>query len=377
MQLSVIILNYNVRHFLELCLNSVYRSIQNIDAEVIVVDNNSPDNSCEMVRKKFPQVQLIANTENLGFPKGNNIGAAVASGKYICILNPDTVVAEDTFTRLLNFVQTKNNQGITGIKMIDGTGHFLPESKRGLPTPVVAASKMLGFSNKRYYARHLPENETGMVDILPGSFMFMERQVYLDAGGFDERYFMYGEDIDLSYSVLKQGRQNYYFPQTSIIHFKGESTVKDEAYLKRFSGAMQLFYQKHFNGSALFKSLLKLGAVLFTKRKLGVKLQEVNVDRYLLFSENELLRSKMEIAFRKKVDRFDAYSENVLISQTFTGKACIGVIFDAECMTYADIILAMQRHSGKGFIFRIRPQGADFILGSDSSDGRGDVVRFD
>ncbi|MCR5862997.1 glycosyltransferase family 2 protein [Flavobacterium sp. J372] len=377
MHLSVIILNYNVSYFLELCLSSVFRAVQDIDAEVIVVDNNSADNSCEMVRSKFPEVKLIANAENSGFPKGNNIGFAAASGKYICILNPDTVVAEDTFSKLIDFVQKKDDLGITGVKMVDGAGRFLPESKRGLPTPAIAAGKMLGLSATKYYAEHLPENETGKVEILPGSFMFMERQAYLEAGGFDERYFMYGEDIDLSYSVLKQGFQNYYFPETSIIHFKGESTVKDKAYLDRFSNAMQLFYQKHFNGSALFGWFLKIGAVLFTKKKLSVKPVLINISSYILFSDNETLKSKLEIKLEKKVQRFQAYNENILLSQTISESFHTCVIFDAESMAYAEIIAVMQSHSRKGFIFRIRPEAANFILGSDSSDSRGEVIHFD
>lgn len=377
MQLSVIILNYNVRYFLELCLSSVQKAMLGVDGEVIVVDNNSPDDSCDMVRIKFPGVKLIANPENSGFPKGNNIGVVQAQGKYICILNPDTVVAEDTFSKLLNFVQTKDGLGITGVKMVDGTGRFLPESKRGLPRPMIAASKMLGLSDKKYYANHLSENESGNVEILPGSFMFMERKVYLDAGGFDERYFMYGEDIDLSYTITKQGKQNFYYPATSIIHYKGESTVKDKAYLDRFSGAMQLFYQKHFNGSALFGSVLKLGAVLFTKGKVSAKPPQIKVDKYLLFSENENLKEQIDAALQKKTERFDVYDENMLISQTFSADSHIAVIFDAESMAYRDIITAMQRHKNAGFIFRIRPEDANFMLGSDSSDSRGEVIRFD
>lgn len=377
MQLSVVILNYNVRYFLELCLDSVVKAVQSIEAEIIVVDNNSPDDSCEMVRAKFPQVKLIANPENSGFPKGNNLGVAAASGKYICILNPDTVVAEDTFSKLLDFVQNKGNYGITGVKMVDGTGRFLPESKRGLPTTMVAALKMLGLSDKKYYAVHLSENETGKVDVLPGSFMFMSRQLYLDAGGFDERYFMYGEDIDLSYSVLKSERNNYYFPQTSIIHFKGESTVKDKVYLERFSSAMQLFYQKHFNGSALFGRFLKVGAMLFTKKKLSFEPENTDVDSYIIFSGDQSLKAQIEAAAKKSVKQFDAYSENVLISQSIAGISKTAVVFDAETMLYTEIIGTMQRYREGNFVFRIKPSGAAFIVGSDSSSGRGQVIMLD
>ena len=211
MQLSVIILNYNVRFFLELCVLSVQNAIQNIDAEIIVIDNKSQDDSCSMMKQRFPNVKLIENKENSGFPKGNNVGVAVAKGEYICILNPDTVVAEDTFTKALAFSKKQKNIGIVGVKLIDGTGNFLPESKRGIPTPFVAFTKITGLYKifpktfGKYYAQHLSENETGQVEILVGAFMFMKRDLYNEIGGFDENCFMYSDDIDLSYMALKKG----------------------------------------------------------------------------------------------------------------------------------------------------------------------------
>jgi len=254
MQLSVIILNYNVRYFLEQCVESVQEALINIDSEIIVVDNHSSDDSCEMIQSRFPKVKLIENSSNLGFPKGNNIGVAVAKGNYICILNPDTVVADDTFEKILAFAEKQNNLGIVGCKLIDGSGNFLPESKRGIPTPFVALTKIFGlyqlFPNwelfNRYYAQHLSENETGKVDILVGAFMIMKRDLYNEIGGFDENCFMYSDDIDLSYLALKSGKSNYYFHETSVIHYKGESTVKDGLYMKRFREAMQFFYKKHY-----------------------------------------------------------------------------------------------------------------------------------
>jgi len=258
MQLSVIILNYNVRYFLELCVSSVQNAIQNIDAEIIVVDNNSQDDSCAMMKQRFPNVKLIENKENSGFPKGNNIGVAIANGEYICILNPDTVVAEDTFTKVLAFAKKQEDLGIVGVKLIDGTGNFLPESKRGIPTPFVAFTKITGlykiFSKSfgKYYAQHLSENETGKVEILVGAFMLMKRDLYNEIGGFDEKCFMYSDDIDLSYMVLQKGKSNYYFHETSVIHYKGESTFRDGTYMKRSREAMNFFYKKHFKVSFLF-----------------------------------------------------------------------------------------------------------------------------
>jgi GT2 family glycosyltransferase len=213
MQLSVIILNYNVRYFLEQCVLSVQSALQNIDSEIIVVDNNSKDESCDMIKSRFPEILLIENRANLGFPKGNNIGVAQAKGEYICILNPDTVVAEDTFEKVLSFAKSKKELGIVGCKLIDGTGNFLPESKRGIPTPWVAFTKIFGlykiFPNSdlfnKYYAQHLSENETGAIEILVGAFMVMKRELYNELGGFDENCFMYSDDIDLSYLALLSG----------------------------------------------------------------------------------------------------------------------------------------------------------------------------
>jgi GT2 family glycosyltransferase len=210
LNLSVVILNYNVRHFLELCLKSVSAAIANLDAEIIVVDNSSDDDSADMVKQMFPEVKLIENPENYGFSKGNNIGVAHAQGRYVCILNPDTVVPEDCFVELLNFAEDKTDLGILGCQLLDGRGCFLPESKRNVPYPYVALKKVLGMDSS-YYAQHLQPNEVGTVDILVGAFMLLKTEVYNELCGFDESYFMYGEDIDLSYKALKKSYINYYY----------------------------------------------------------------------------------------------------------------------------------------------------------------------
>ena len=257
---------------MELCVLSVQNAIQNIDAEIIVVDNNSSDDSCQMMKRCFPKVILIENKENTGFPKGNNIGVAQAKGQYICILNPDTVVAEDTFEKIASFLSMTENVGIVGCKLIDGTGNYLPESKRGIPTPWVAFTKIFGLyklfpkskSFNQYYAQHLHENETGKADILVGAFMIMQRQLYNEIGGFDENCFMYADDIDLSYRVLLKGKSNYYFHETTVIHYKGESTVKDATYMKHFREFMNFFYQKHFKRSLFFNLMARFGAFYFS-----------------------------------------------------------------------------------------------------------------
>ncbi len=272
MDLSVIIVNYNVRYFLELCLSSVFASTSLIDAEVIVVDNNSTDESCEMIKSKFPSVVLIANKENIGFSKANNIGVKKAKGRFLCILNPDTIVADDTFKKLIKFSKSKNKLGIVSCKLIDGAGNFLPESKRNIPTRSIALKKLLG-SSKNYYASDLSNEEVGKVSVFVGAFMFLEKKLYVQVGGFDERYFMYGEDIDFSFSVLNAGFDNYYFGKTTIIHFKGESTLKDNNYAKRFYGAMKLFYDKYYSSNLLFDFIVRIGVEIlpffyfFTKTK--------------------------------------------------------------------------------------------------------------
>lgn len=189
MKLSVVILNYNVRYFLELCLKSVEASLVNIDAEIIVVDNQSSDDSCDMVKTKFPKVKLIENNDNFGFSKGNNIAVAEAKGEYVCILNPDTVVEEHTFEDLLQFADNQSNLGILGCRLIDGQGRFLPESKRNVPRPMVAIKKMLGFP-KSYYVSDLDEKSIGNSSVFVGAFMLMKRDIYNQVQGFDEDYFM-------------------------------------------------------------------------------------------------------------------------------------------------------------------------------------------
>ncbi len=216
MKLSVVILNYNVKFFLELCLKSVEQAITSIDAEIIVVDNDSLDGSCDMVKQKFPLVRLISNQDNVGFAKANNEGVKAAKGEYICILNPDTVVAEDTFVQLLEFAESKPDLGAIGCKLIDGSGKFLPESKRNVPVVKVALQKIFG-NGKNYYANHINVNEIGKVDVLVGAFMLMKKDTYNQVNGFDEDYFMYGEDIDLSYKLLHSGFHNYYYGETTCI----------------------------------------------------------------------------------------------------------------------------------------------------------------
>lgn len=273
MKLSIIIVNYNVKHFLEQCLQSVHKAIQTMDAEVFVVDNNSVDRSVEMVAEKFPCVKLIANKENTGFSVANNQAMRISKGEYILLLNPDTIVEEDTFEKCVAFMDATPDAGGLGVKMVDGKGKFLPESKRSLPTPAVAFYKIFGLSSlfpksKRfgaYHLGHLPEDETNEADILAGAYMLMRKEALDKVGLLDETFFMYGEDIDLSYRLIKGGYKNYYFPETRIIHYKGESTKKGSLnYVFIFYKAMIIFAKKHFSGNnaRIFSLLINLAIYL-------------------------------------------------------------------------------------------------------------------
>jgi GT2 family glycosyltransferase len=386
MQLSVIILNYNVRYFLEQCVLSVQAALQDIDGEIIVIDNNSSDDSCQMMKKRFPHVKLIENKENLGFPKGNNMGVAEAKGEYICILNPDTVVSEDTFDKILNTKNWQLNTGIVGCKLIDGTGNFLPESKRGVPTPWVAFTKIFGLYKifpkvrifNQYYGQHLCQNQSGNVEILVGAFMLMKRDLYNEVGGFDENCFMYSDDIDLSYMVMKRDKINYYFAETTVIHYKGESTVKDGTYIKRFQEAMDYFYSKHFKSSVFFSLFMKVGSLFFAfvkKNKTGVS--DRKVDNYILISENELLKEQLEKLLGKNVKRLSTSFKNELPSLLEGLNANIELIFDQNVLPFSTIISAIELYTNEKVTFRIIPSQSNFMIGSNSSNDRGEVVLID
>lgn len=372
MKLSVVILNYNVRYFLEQCLRSVHLAIQALDAEIIVIDNDSQDGSCDMVKALFPTVTLIENKENVGFSKANNQAVAVARGEYVCILNPDTAVAETTFTEAIKYFEEVRNIGALGVYLMDGTGNFLPESKRNLPTPKVSLLKLAGFS-QGYYS-NLEETSKGEVEILVGAFMLMRRAVYNEVGGFDEDYFMYGEDIDLSYKITQAGYKNHYLGSTTTLHYKGESTQKDEVYFDRFYGAMQIFYKKHFNKSILLESSVSVGVALAKKVKSfssTKKLRKANrSEQNYLFTDNNEIQTKL-----KRVADFEFQVGNRDFVEKTRFEDCL-LIFDAEYFTYGEIFELMKKLKGKNNRFRIRPPSCNFIIGSDQSDEKGGVIVF-
>jgi GT2 family glycosyltransferase len=288
-----------VAYFLEQCLQSIFAAVKSIDAEVFVVDNNSVDNSVEMVLEKFPQVQLIQNKENVGFSKANNQAIRAAKGEYILLLNPDTVVESDTFEKVLNFMDITQDAGGLGVKMINGRGEFLLESKRSLPLPAVAFYKIFGLSKLfkkskkfgKYHLSYLNSDEIHTVEVLSGAFMLLRKSVLDTVGLLDEDYFMYGEDIDLSYRIIKSGYKNYYFPKTRIIHYKGESTKKSSInYVLVFYRAMQIFAKKHFSQknarlfNAMISSAIWMRASLSIVKRLFLKILMPLFDCLLIYA---------------------------------------------------------------------------------------------
>jgi O-antigen biosynthesis protein len=310
MKLSIVIVNYNVRHFLNQCLQSVAVAIQGIDSEVYVVDNDSVDGSVQMVQEGFPWVKIVANKENVGFSKANNQAILMSSGEYVLLLNPDTVVEEDTFTKIISFMDQHNAAGALGVKMVDGKGRFLPESKRGLPTPAAAFWKISGLARLfpgsrqfgQYHLGYLDPDSIHEVDVLSGAFMLIRRTALQEAGLLDEAFFMYGEDIDLSYRIQLAGYRNYYYPLTRIIHYKGESTKKGSLnYVRMFYQAMAIYSAKHYSGGQLrafnflIRAAITLRALLAATSRIISRLALPIADFGLIYSGLLLIKDFWEL----------------------------------------------------------------------------------
>lgn len=338
LELSIIIVNYNVKYFLEQCLYSVFLATKGIEAEVFVVDNNSVDGSNALVREKFPQVKLIENPKNVGFSAANNIAIKQAKGKYVLLLNPDTLVQEDTFSKVIAYMNTNDEVGGLGIKMVDGKGNFLPESKRGLPTPMVAFYKIFGLSKLfpnsktfgKYHLTYLDKDKNHEVDILSGAFMLMRKKVLDEIGLLDETFFMYGEDVDLSYRITLAGYKNVYFSESSIIHYKGESTKKSSVnYVIVFYKAMAIFAKKHFKnkgaGSFIFLIYLAIYLRAFTAivTRIAKQLFFPAIDFVLVLISLYQIKNLYELKF-KLYPNF--YSEEML-NFAFPVYTCIWLFF--------------------------------------------------
>jgi GT2 family glycosyltransferase len=342
MQLSVIIVNYNVKHFLEQCLCSVQKAMAGLQAEVMVIDNASSDNSIAYLEPRFPGIHFIANQSNLGFAKACNQGIALAKGKYVLFLNPDTIIPEDGFRKCLSFLESHAGAGALGVKMLDGKGRFLKESKRAFPSPLTSMFKLFGLSRlfprsgifSKYHLGHLNENENHEVDVLAGAFMMIKKEVLDKTGGFDEIFFMYGEDVDLSYRVQKAGYTNYYFAEASIIHFKGESTRKGSMnYVKMFYNAMSIFVRKHYGGrkAGIFNFLIHVAiwvragmtAIASFIRKAGLPMLDAGLILLSLWlvkkGWNEYVRTDIHYANELLLIAFPAFTIFYLVTAYYAG----------------------------------------------------------
>ncbi|WP_111709484.1 glycosyltransferase family 2 protein [Lutibacter citreus] len=378
MDISVVIINYNVQYFLEQCILSIYESSRNLTVEIIVVDNNSDDDSCAILKERYPNVILIENKENVGFSKANNQGSKLAKGEFILILNPDTVIGEGTLDSIISVARKKQNLGVLGVKLIDGSGEFAPESKRGIPTPSVSFNKLFGISSKqtcKYYATQLGENESGIMDVASGAFMFLRLNVFKEVKGFNEDYFMYGEDIDLSLKLLNKGYQNYYLGNTKIIHFKGESTRKDTKYLNYFHDAMRIFYRKHFKFNKVYDFFMKLGIEFWYLLKYLKFRKEKTISkpiRNLLYLGNDEtivnhLDKKYLVLKGKLIDDY------LKIKTVVKNKNIDTVVFDNSEISYKKIIEHFEVLKSEKVAFRIHPKTTNYLIGSSSPNVRGQV----
>jgi len=363
MELSIVILNYNASVFLELCVESVTRATKNIAVEIIVADNDSTDDSIARLTATYKNVKVLRLDDNYGFSKGNNIAVEQARGEFICLVNPDVIVGENVFESCLAFAKVKSKTGFIGIKLIDGKGNFLPESKRRVPKPWNAMKKLLGFSSS-YYDNRISENQDGETEILVGAFMLGRKSVYQQLGGLDERYFMYGEDIDLSYTTLQQGYQNYYLGSLKAIHFKGESTIKDTAYKERFYGAMSLFYDKHYPKGKIFSGLLKYVLPKFSRSKKPEIATTHKDQQQLLVTEDPNFKPD----WATEISTFDN------LNTDFTTDAKI--IWDVQTLEVDKVIHFMEQQKESNLIYRFLTADRSAFAGSDSSHERGEVQKL-
>lgn len=353
---SVIIVSYKVRYYIEQCLNSVLRSVP--DAEIFVVDNDSADGSVEFLRKRFPQVEVIDNGCNAGFGKANNIALAKAMGRYVLFLNPDTVVAERTIPGCIEYMDAHPDTGAVGVRMQYGDGHFALESRRSLPTPSVAFWHMTGigrlFSHSRVFAKYhlsyLDRDRECRIDVVSGAYMFIRKEALDKIGGFDEAFFMYGEDIDLSYRILQQGYKNCYLP-LPIVHYKGESTNKTSyRYAKVFYDAMNIFFDKHFKRySRLFAVLVKMvvgvkkistyvGQNIWARRRMLADFRKncLYVGRKETFADVERLLSRSDILINPRfVEPRDGVEDSL---RGFMADDVEAVLFDTGVFSYDEVL---------------------------------------
>jgi GT2 family glycosyltransferase len=399
LQLSIIIVNYNVKYFLEQCLQSVLLATKNCTAEIFVVDNNSTDGSKQFLEPLFKEVHFIWLPKNIGFAKANNIALTKTSGDYILFLNPDTIVAEDSFEKTIAFLQNNTAIGALGVKMIDGSGQFLKESKRAFPSPSISLFKILGLANlfpksklfAKYHMGHLSVNENNEVDVLAGAFMLVPKVVLNVVGSFDEAFFMYGEDVDLSYRIQKAGYKNYYFAKTTILHFKGESTKKGSLnYVRLFYKAMNLFVHKHYKSgnAAVFTFLINIG--IWFRASLATLTSVFKVDKKTFIKDKDNFIISDEVNYTKVVEILSVHNESVMdrvnifnndkkntINDISTIQSYLkrdtAVVFCQNHLSVSKIIQLVQQFP-VGIVKRFHLANTKSIVSSHSKDGRGDSI---
>ncbi len=371
---SVVIVNYQVKIFLEQTIRSVAEAMQGYDGEIIVIDNNSGDDSVSYLKRKFKEVIFIENHDNKGFAKANNQGFDIASGKYTLILNPDTIIGKRTIADCISWCESHPKCGGIGVKMLDGNGNFLPESKRAFPTPGVSFCKIFGLSSlfphskyfAKYHLRFMDKEQPHKIDILAGAYIFVRTDILKKCNGFDEDYFMYGEDIDLSYKFSKLGYDNYYLP-TPIIHYKGESTKKDSfRYVKVFYEAMLIFFQKHYPSySGIYRIFIKFAILLragismlkrFVHKAVRYKAAPKKVNHYIVVSShsNDIVK-KLNNSIRCIVE--PPYKK-VSLPNDSTNM----IILDNRDMDYQAIIDFIEAHNSRYNQFAIYSSQADIII---------------
>jgi GT2 family glycosyltransferase len=383
MQLSVIIVSYNVKYFLEQCLFSVEAACKNIDAEILVVDNASTDNSIEYLQPKFPSVRFIKNDLNEGFAKANNKALQLVTGKYVLYLNPDTIIAEDSFVNTVSFLNEHNEAGAVGVKLVDGGGNFLPESKRSFPSVIASFFKMSGLASlfprsqifNRYALGNLDENKIHEVNVLPGAFLMVRKNILLQLNGYDENIFMYGEDIDLSYRIQQAGYKNYYLGNNAIIHFKGESAqINRTVYVRNFYDAMKIFVHKHYKKSSAFflnTTIIFSRSIALVKHNFSSSIKEKKDITFLLVGDDESTTSAEKIisAYNFNIKKIDSLEQ---LNTATSNKIKTAIVFCMHNFSYAETISFIQKNKNKFTCFWHHPKSQS-IVGSSSSKTAGEI----
>lgn len=373
MKLTVIIVNYNVKFFVEQCLDSLERALDGIDSEVFVVDNHSSDGSIEYLKPRFPKVIFIESNHNLGFARANNIAIRQAEGQYVLLLNPDTFVGEQTIKQAIEFMDQHPKAGGAGVKMFNTDGTKALESRRGLPTPLTSFYKMCGLCSKfpesrrfgKYYMGYLSWDKPERIDIISGAFCLMRKEALDKAGHLDEDFFMYGEDIDLSYRLLKAGYDNWYLP-LPILHYKGESTHKSSfRYVHVFYQAMLIFFKKHYGHMHLWvtlpikaaiyvRSAMALVSMLTDKAKksLGFVDTKRKFRKYVFIGTDQMLGQCRQIAYKKGLDAtFHLADENIQQhghnALQLDDKSQLVVVYDLQLFSYEKVLAIMSTKPDK------------------------------